>query len=81
MNNTLLKVGNSLRRVEKIDEGAAFVEANIQSSIPGIAAGGTCRKLLRSDSTIGSIGVSIGESNSAEEISNNGVLTASFLCR
>ncbi|MCD7470744.1 hypothetical protein HAX54_010846, partial [Datura stramonium] len=60
---------DEIGRLEKIDEGAEFVEANIQSSIAGIAPGGTCRKLLRSESTIGSvefIGVAIGEANSGE---------------
>lgn len=39
----------------KSEEGEEFVEARIQSSIAGIAAGGTNRKLLKSDAVMGSM--------------------------
>lgn len=44
---------NSLRRELKSEEGEEFVEARIQSSIAGIAAGGTNWKLLNSDAVMG----------------------------
>lgn len=48
-------LGNCSRRVEKIENGDEAVEANIQSSIAGIASGGTSRKLVNNEAMIGSI--------------------------
>lgn len=50
-----MRLGNSLRRPEKSEDGDISVEASIQSIITGIAAGGTRRKLLQIEATIVSI--------------------------
>ena len=54
-NGTFEMWGNSSRRRWKNEDGEAAVDVNMQSSTAGMAAGGTRRKLLKSEATIESI--------------------------
>ena len=60
-------LGNSLRREAKREDGEELIEAKMQSSIAGIAAGGTRRKLLNKELSMGSI-----ENTESQEIGEKG---------
>lgn len=56
-----MRLGNSLRREEKSEDGEEPVETSIQSSITGTATGGSRRKLLQREVAMGSIELNRGE--------------------
>lgn len=60
-------LGNSLRREAKREDGEELVEAKIQSSIAGIAVGGTRRKLLNRELSMGSIEIKESEKQRERE--------------
>jgi hypothetical protein len=53
--DTLMRLGKASRSEAKRDDGDKPVEANMQSNIAGIAAGGTCPKLVDSEAMTGSM--------------------------
>lgn len=64
---SLVMLGNSLRREAKREDGEELVEAKIQSSIAGIAVGGTRRKLLNRELSMGSIEIKESEKQRERE--------------
>ena len=53
--DTLMRLGKASRSEAKRDDGDKPVEANMQSNIAGIAARGTCPKLVDSEAMTGSM--------------------------